>query len=125
MDLARARPLGQRQQPSPEGPVPAADGVHCLGFQWGYAQDRKVPCLPGLYHYGNPGKRIHLTEKPLQLMRDIVHITEPGGHILDPFAGAGTTVLGAVLEGYSATGIEFSKVYAEKARERIEQALSV
>lgn len=87
-------------------------------------RDRKVPCLPGLYHYGNPGKRIHLTEKPLQLMRDIVRITEPGGHILDPFAGAGTTVLGAVLEGYSATGIEFSKVYAEKARERIEQELA-
>ena len=88
-------------------------------------RDRKVPCLPGLYHYGNPGKRIHLTEKPLQLMRDIVHITEPGGHILDPFAGAGTTVLGAVLEGYSATGIEFSKVYAEKARERLSQTLEM
>ena len=35
-------------------------------------------------------------------MRDIVKITEPGGRILDPFAGSGTTVLAAVLEGYSA-----------------------
>ena len=32
-------------------------------------------------------------------MRDIVKITEPGGHILDPFAGSGTTVLAAVQEG--------------------------
>lgn len=56
-------------------------------------------------------------------MRDIVKITEPGGHILDPFAGSGTTVLAAVLEGYDATGIEFSEVYAGKARERIKQAL--
>ena len=67
---------------------------------------RPVPCLPGVFKYGNPQNRIHLTEKPLQLMQDIVKITEPGGHILDPFAGSGTTVLAAVLEGYSATGVE-------------------
>lgn len=94
---------------------------------WGSNGDmpisRPVPCLPGVFKYGNPQNRIHLTEKPLQLMRDIVKITEPGGHILDPFAGSGTTVLAAVLEGYDATGIEFSEVYAGKARERIKQAL--
>ena len=71
------------------------------------------------FYYGNPQNRIHLTEKPLQLMRDIVKITEPGGHILDPFAGSGTTVLAAVLEGYSATGIEVTDTYAKLARERI------
>ena len=71
----------------------------------------------------NPQNRIHLTEKPLQLMKDIVKITEAGGHILDPFAGSGTTVLAAVLEGYSATGIEMSDVYAELARERIKTEL--
>ena len=73
--------------------------------------------------YGNPQNRIHLTEKPLQLMRDIVKITEPGGRILDPFAGSGTTVLAAVLEGYSATGIEVTDAYAALARGRIRQAL--
>ena len=55
----------------------------------------------------------------MQLMRDIVKITEPGGHILDPFAGSGTTVLASVLEGYSATGIEVTDTYAKLARERI------
>ncbi len=34
VDLARHRCLGQGQQPAPEGPVPAAGGVHCLGLQW-------------------------------------------------------------------------------------------
>ena len=48
-------------------------------------------------------------------MRDIVKITEPGGRILDPFAGSGTTVLAAVLEGYSATGIEVTDAYAALA----------
>ncbi len=84
---------------------------------------RPVPCLPGVFKYGNPQNRIHLTEKPLPLMRDVVKITEPGGHILDPFAGSGTTVLAAVLEGYTATGIEVTGEYARRARERIEQEL--
>jgi len=61
---------------------------------------------------------------PLQLMRDIVKITEPGGRILDPFAGSGTTVLAAVLEGYSATGIEVSDEYVRRSKERIAQELA-
>ena len=81
---------------------------------------RPVPCLPGVFKYGNPQKRIHLTEKPLLLMRDVVKITEPGGHILDPFAGSGTTVLAAVQEGYRATGIEMSDYYAQAAKDRLE-----
>lgn len=94
---------------------------------WGSNGDmpinRPVPCLPGVFKYGNPQKRIHLTEKPLLLMQDIVKITEPGGHILDPFAGSGTTVLAAVLEGYAATGIEASDQYVEMARDRIKAGI--
>ena len=90
---------------------------------WGSNGDmpvsRPVPCLPGVFKYGNPQNRIHLTEKPLQLMQDLVKITEPGGHILDPFAGSGTTVLAAVKEGYDATGIEVTDVYADLARKRL------
>lgn len=69
------------------------------------------------------GRRYTQREFVLNLMQDIVKITEPGGHILDPFAGSGTTVLAAVLEGYSATGIEVTDAYAELARERIGTAL--
>ena len=94
---------------------------------WGSNGDmpisRPVPCLPGVFKYGNPQNRIHLTEKPLQLMRDIVRITEPGGHILDPFVGSGTTVLASVLEGYTATGIEVTAEYARLAKERIVREL--
>ena len=95
---------------------------------WGSNGDmpinRPVPCLPGVFKHGNPQHRTHLTEKPLQLMRDIVKITEPGGKILDPFAGSGTTVLAAVLEGYSAVGFEVTEQYAGLARERIVQSLA-
>ena len=95
---------------------------------WGSNGDmpisRPVPCLPGVFKYGNPQNRIHLTEKPLQLMRDVVKITEPGGRILDPFAGSGSTVLAAVLEGYSATGIEVTDAYAALSKERIVRELA-
>ena len=44
--------------------------------------------------------------------------------ILDPFAGSGTTVLAAVKEGYDATGIEVTDVYADLARKRLETELN-
>jgi site-specific DNA-methyltransferase (adenine-specific) len=59
----------------------------------------------------------------LQLMRDVVQICEPGGRILDPFAGAGTTVLAAVQEGYEAVGIEMSDAYFRRSTERLKTAL--
>ena len=63
------------------------------------------------------------TEKPLQLMRDVVQICEPGGRILDPFAGSGTTILAAVQEGYEAVGIELTDAYFQLGTQRVKQAL--
>ena len=100
VDLARYRCLGQRQQPSQKGRFRQQAEYIVWGSNGDMPISRPVPCLPGVFKYGNPQNRIHLTEKPLQLMRDVVKITEPGGHILDPFAGSGSTVLAAVLEGY-------------------------
>ena len=85
--------------------------------------NRPVGCLPGVFRYANPQNRIHVTEKPLQLMRDIVKICEPGGRILDPFAGAGTTVLAAVREGYEAVGIELNDAYFKLGSDRVRFAL--
>ena len=68
---------------------------------------------------------ITIRQRPPQELHDLyVEITEPGGHILDPFAGSGTTVLAAVQEGYTATGIEVTDTYAELARERIRKELA-
>ena len=85
--------------------------------------NRPVGCLPGVFRYANPQNRIHVTEKPLQLMRDIVKICEPGGRILDPFAGSGTTVLAAVREGYEAVGIELNDAYFKLGSDRVRFAL--
>lgn len=49
----------------------------------------------------------HPTVKPQKLMRDIIkHGTPPGGTILDPFAGTGSTLKAAVMENRQAIGIE-------------------
>lgn len=85
--------------------------------------NRPVSCLPGVFRYGNPQNRIHVTEKPLQLMKDVIQICEPGGRILDPFAGAGTTILAAVEEGYETVGIEVTDAYYKLGSDRVKFAL--
>lgn len=82
---------------------------------------RDVPCLPGVFRAVNVqgSKRMHQTQKPVEIMREIVRITEPGGRILDPFAGAGSTLEAAKLEGYSALGIEIHDDIAAAAADRL------
>ena len=52
-------------------------------------------------------------------MRDVVKICEPGGRILDPFAGAATTLLAALLEGYRADGVEVTDIYYKLGLDRL------
>ena len=85
--------------------------------------NRPVSCLPGVFRYGNPQNRIHVTEKPLQLMKDVIQICEPGGLILDPFAGAATTILAAAESGYQAVGIEVTDAYYKLGSDRVRIAL--
>lgn len=68
-----------------------------------------------------PGKgRIHPTEKPLELMEEIVlRHTKEGDVVLDPFLGSGTTGLACVLLGRNFLGIERENDYFEKASSRI------
>jgi len=62
---------------------------------------------------------VHPTVKPLALMRYLCRlITPPGGLVLDPFAGSGSTLIAAVAEGFEAVGIEREAAYAEIARQR-------
>lgn len=65
----------------------------------------------------------HPTVKSTQLMRYLCKlVTPPGGRILDPFAGSGSTGVAALREGFEFTGIEQNPVYAEIARSRIDEA---
>ena len=62
----------------------------------------------------------HPTVKPVHLMRWLVRLlTPPGGTVLDPFAGSGTTLEAAALEGFTAIGVEQHEPYAELCRVRL------
>jgi DNA modification methylase len=59
-----------------------------------------------------PAANHHPTVKPVALMRHLVRlVTPPGGTVLDPFAGSGTTLVAAVLEGFDAIGCEMTDEY--------------
>lgn len=87
-------------------------------------RDHVPPILPGVYTMASPrgAERRHITGKPVDLMRQILRSTPPGGKILDPFAGSGTTGVAATLEGRRFFGVERSADYAQIARDRILEA---
>lgn len=71
-----------------------------------------------------PCENTHKTVKPADLMRYLCRlVTKPGGRILDPFMGSGTTGMAAVSEDFAFTGIEIDEEYYEIARERISDAV--
>ncbi|MFT3863992.1 MAG: site-specific DNA-methyltransferase [Solirubrobacterales bacterium] len=69
---------------------------------------------------GNGTRNPHPTLKPLELMRWLVRLAcPPGGLVLDPFCGSGTTGAAAAIEGRRFCGIELEAPYMEIARARI------
>ena len=64
----------------------------------------------------------HTTVKPLTLMRYLVRmVTPPKGIVLDPFAGSGTTIEAALLEGFQSIGIELTDEYLPLIQQRIQR----
>ena len=112
--------------PSPHGAGIATDGKTCRGKNVGYRKE------PGAFQYGGDAPRFgdsgsaarffycakasrrergegnaHSTVKPIALIRYLVRlVTPPGGIVLDPFLGSGTTVMACEREGFSCIGVE-------------------
>jgi len=69
-------------------------------------------------------RNAHPTVKPTPLMDYLCRlVTPPGGLILDPFCGSGSTGVAAIEEGFRFLGIEREEEYAATARERLAEAL--
>jgi hypothetical protein len=65
-------------------------------------------------------RNFHPTVKPIGLMAYLCRlVTPPGGVVLDPFVGSGTTGCGALREGFRFIGCELSPEYVEIARARV------
>ena len=79
----------------------------------------------GVYRYPIPnnGKRYHPTQKPLELMVDLMnkHSNEHDT-VVDPFVGSATTAVAAIQTHRKFAGCDTDAGYVKIARKRIEEA---
>ena len=91
----------------------------------GYSSEATTGSASRFFYSAKAGKADragskHPTVKPLALMRWLCRlVTPPGGRILDPFAGSGTTGEAAMLEGFSALLIEQAAEHSGDIEHRI------
>lgn len=69
----------------------------------------------------------HPNLKPQAFLRQLVRSVLPmgEGRVLDPFAGAGSTLAAAESVGYASVGVEKDEVYFEMAREAIPKLANI
>ena len=69
-------------------------------------------CLPGVFRLPvNSRDKLHMTAKPLPIMRSILALCPPGGVVLDPFFGSGSTGRAALEVGMHYIGMELVPEY--------------
>lgn len=72
------------------------------------------------------GETAHPTVKPLDLMRWLVRlVTPPGGLVLEPFAGSGTTAEACVIEGFRCVAIEREADYLPLITQRLTKPIAL
>jgi site-specific DNA-methyltransferase (adenine-specific) len=70
------------------------------------------------------GRAIHETQKPVGILTPLIEYScPPGGIVLDPFAGSGSTLEAACASGRDAIGIEIDPAKAAAARNRLSASL--
>lgn len=118
-DKLNSRPLPGRPRNQAEYIVWGSNGA--------LSTKRDAPVIPGVFPISSifSSKKIHITEKPLTLMQEIVKICVDKGHILDPFAGSGSTLIASYLEGFDSTGIEIMETNVEIITKRFEETRNI
>ncbi|MGH3517332.1 MAG: DNA-methyltransferase [Haloechinothrix sp.] len=109
-----ARPTAGRFANAAEYVVWGSNGPMGLDF--------RDACLRGYFHASPPREREHQTQKPVDVLRELVGIAPAGGVVCDPFMGSGTTGVAAVLERRRFLGVEQLPHYVRVAQRRIQQA---
>jgi site-specific DNA-methyltransferase (adenine-specific) len=109
-------------------PMPGGFAASCEYVVWGSAGPMERDYidgvyLPGFFQANSPREREHLTQKPVDIMRQMVKVSPEAGVVLDPFMGSGTTGVAAVGEGRRFVGVEMLTHYQRVAERRIRQAL--
>ena len=83
--------------------------------------DRSVPNVIGAKRI--PSSDIHPTEKPVELMEEIIRVvTDRDEVVVDPFMGSGTTLVACQRLGRNGIGVEIDPDYFAAACRRVEEA---
>jgi hypothetical protein len=100
----------------------AERGLGLAGHDECKVNDGRQTPIDNPYQRGEtPRRNTHPTCKPVDLMRWLVRlVTPPGGTVLDPFLGSGTTAMACILEGVEWIGIEREQEYIDIARARVD-----
>ena len=113
-----------KQWIGPAGPAqlrPRFEVVMFSGMPEAKIPDRSAPdILACKWMAGNMRETNHAAEKPVALLRRLIElVVPPGGHVVDPFTGSGTTGCACLLEGRTFHGIEREPAHVETARARL------
>ena len=110
---ATARTVRRKRRPAHMGHIEAS----------AYASEDGGPRLVRsvIYCRSEHGRAVHPTQKPIGIVEPLLlYSCPPGGHVLDPFAGSGTTGVVAARHGMSATLIEGKPEFVALIRPRLE-----
>lgn len=109
---AREKQVRRKKRPPHWGNIGAASYRSEDG---GPRHARSVMCVPSCHGYAE-----HPTQKPLAILTPLIQVScPPGGLVLDPFIGSGSTALAAIECGCSCIGFEISEDYAAIADSRL------
>jgi DNA modification methylase len=64
------------------------------------------------------GNKNHATEKPVDLLKTIIEVTDAAQSIVDPFCGSGSTIIAAEMTGRACYALEIDPAYVDVAIER-------
>ena len=111
----------EKTNPSPmNGSAIWLSGVELCVYGKKQGATFNLHCKNTVFRYPCGGGRIHPTQKPVELMVQLIAAsTKEGDTVLDPFMGSGTTAIAAIREKRNFIGFELNKEYYDKACKRI------
>jgi site-specific DNA-methyltransferase (adenine-specific) len=116
------KPVG-KSRPRPNAPWGACE-FYVLATN-GPARNDNIAYLPGIHRGHVPhDERIHLTQKPVEILRQLVQLAPPDGVVCDPFSGSGSTAVAALKEGRRFVGSEMDGAILASAVARVEREMA-